>query len=100
MLKYFIKNLLFVFLSFMFMSCSSKIPSIKERTNDALSLASKSNLEEFIINSTNFNIFSLQSQNINCENRTLNIYIEGDGLAWISRSQVSQNPNSFKATIT
>ena len=99
MLKYFIKKLLFVFLSFMFMSCSSKIPSIKERTNDALSLASKSNLEEFIINSTNFNIFSLQSQNINCENRTLNIYIEGDGLAWISRSQVSQNPTPISQTL-
>ncbi len=99
MLKSFMKNMLFVFFSFIFVSCSSKIPSVKERTNSALSLASKSNLEEFIINSTNFNIFSLQSQNINCENRTLNIYIEGDGLSWVSKTQVSSNPTPINQTL-
>ena len=99
MLKSFMKNMLFVFFSFIFVSCSSKIPSVKERTNNALSLASKNSLEELIINNTSFNIFSLQSQNINCENRTLNIYIEGDGLAWISRSQVSQNPTPISQTL-
>ena len=99
MLKSFMKNMLFVFFSFIFVSCSSKIPSVKERTNSALSLASKNSLEELIINNTSFNIFSLQSQSINCENRTLNIYIEGDGLAWISKNQISLNPTPISQTI-
>ncbi|MFW3326920.1 alpha/beta hydrolase [Aliarcobacter butzleri] len=93
------KFLLLIISSLLFISCSKNIPSIEERKSSAMLLASKNHLEENILKSTNFNIFSLQSDFKACKNGTLNIYIEGDGLAWISKTQVSSNPTPINRTL-
>ncbi|MCT7566663.1 serine hydrolase family protein [Aliarcobacter butzleri] len=93
------KPFLITLISLIFISCSSKIPSMEERTNSVLNFASQNNLNKVIINSSNFNIFSLQSNTNSCENQTLNIYIEGDGLSWISKNQISDNPTPINQTL-
>jgi len=90
------KPFLITLISLIFISCSSKIPSMEERTNSALDFAIKNSLNKVIINSSNFNIFSLQSNTNSCENQTLNIYIEGDGLSWISKKSNFRQSNTNK----
>ncbi len=99
MIIYSMKFLLLIISSLLFISCSKNIPTIEERKNLALSFALQNNLKENILQSTEFNIFSLQSDFQNCKNRTLNIYIEGDGLSWVSKTQVSSNPTPINQTL-
>jgi hypothetical protein len=73
-----------------FLGCTKNIPTLQERKATALSLAQSQNLQEKIYSTTNFNLFALQTDMKECQNITL--YIEGDGLAWITRSKVSSDP--------
>jgi hypothetical protein len=98
----FIKLLLLTSLSLFFISCSAKIPTLQERKDSVSSFALQNNLNEAIILNTYFKLFSLLSplaEAKTCENRTLNIYIEGDGLAYISKNQISPNPTPINLTL-
>ncbi|MGB7401062.1 MAG: alpha/beta hydrolase [Arcobacter sp.] len=78
------------FLTFFIVGCSQNVPTPQERKATALSLGNKYNLKEQIYSTKEFDIFSLQTDIKNCKN--IKVYIEGDGLAWISRNRISKNP--------
>ena len=78
---------------FFFVGCVNSIPNPDERKSNALNLLeSKKDIFQKNIKTSTFNLFSLQKISNTCENNTINIYIEGDGLSWISRNQISSNP--------
>ena len=73
-----------------FFGCSNNIPTLNDRMNTASTLAEKSNLKEHIYQLNKFNLFTYQTSLDGCE--TLKVYIEGDGLAWVTRSRISSDP--------
>lgn len=87
---FFISNL--ILFTFLFSGCISNIPTPNERKANALSLVDNNkNIAQKDIQTTEFNLFSLQEISDTCKNN-MKIYIEGDGLSWISRSEISSNP--------
>lgn len=77
---------------FLFVGCAKNIPTPQERKNMVFSLIEKENLTQFDIQTSTFNIFTLQTNLNNCKDKNINIYVEGDGLSWISRRTISDNP--------
>ena len=71
--------------------CFSNIPTLNERKQTAISLYSNNkNIIQKEIQTSQFNLFSLQDMKSSCEN--IKIFVEGDGLSWISKSIISLNP--------
>ncbi len=83
-----LQTFLFIIILF-FSGCSKNIPTPKQRLDNAFSLKDEQTIQKNI-ETDNFNIFSFQNVSQTCEN--INIYIEGDGLAWISRNRISSDP--------
>ena len=81
----------FTILSLFFISCSSNILTPNERKQTAINLYSNNkNIVQKDIQTSQFNLFSLQDMQRNCSN--IKIFVEGDGLSWISRTTISPNP--------
>ena len=81
----------FTILSLFFISCSSNIPTPNERKQTAINLYSNNkNIIQKDIQTSQFNLFSLQDIKMSCSN--IKIFVEGDGLSWISRTTISSNP--------
>jgi hypothetical protein len=81
----------FTILSLFFISCSSNILTPNERKQTAINLYSNNkNIVQKDIQTSQFNLFSLQDMQRNCSN--IKIFVEGDGLSWISRTTISSNP--------
>ena len=74
-----------------FTACSNKIPSLNERKDLAYSLINDKNIIQQDINTNQFNLFSFQKISNSCKD-SIKVYIEGDGLSWISRNTISSNP--------
>lgn len=89
-------NLIFIIL---LTACQKDIPTLNERKSSVLSLAQEKNFEEINIKTSTFTLFSLQNKKIECKNKDLKIYIEGDGLSWISRKTISKDPTPINSTI-
>lgn len=86
-------SFLYVFYCLFLTGCINSIPTPNERKVSTLALVeSKKDMFQKEIRTSTFNLFSLQKTSTSCENNTINIYIEGDGLSWISRNQISSNP--------
>lgn len=83
------KYLILVPILFFFTSCSSKF-DIENRIKTAQNIKEESNFNEKIYNATyfDFDIF----YKILDSKKSVKIYIEGDGLAWINRYTISSNP--------
>jgi hypothetical protein len=84
------KKLLLLTLLVLFTGCGKSIPILQERKATAFSLSKEQNLQERIYQTTHFNLLSYRTSLQGCEN--INIFIEGDGLAWVTKNQVSSNP--------
>lgn len=83
----------YILICFSFTACIGSIPTPSERKSNMFSLIeNKNNIFEKDIKTSTFNLFSLQKTPKSCKNNIINIYIEGDGLSWISRNQISLNP--------
>lgn len=93
------RALFYIFIALFFLSCSKNIPNLNERVDKVLNYASLNNQEDIIIKTSYFNLFSLQKRDISCENKNLRVYIEGDGLSFISRREISNNPTPINSTI-
>ena len=73
------------------LGCSSNIPTPNERKQTALDLSSSNkNIIQKDIQTSQFNLFSLQKLQNNCSN--IKVFVEGDGLSWITRNTISSNP--------
>lgn len=79
---------LILFIVLFFNACAS-IPTIEERINTSNKLIGNKQIKKEIIHTNNFSLYSLQKIS-SC--KTLRIYIEGDGLAWVSRTKISSDP--------
>jgi len=66
--------------------------SLEERYNKAKDIAAISNMHEDVIEADIFDITTWQRVRTPHTGDTINIYIEGDGLAWLSKYKVSPNP--------
>jgi len=81
-----------IFLSFiLFLTSCNSIYIVKNRIKYADHLVKEQNFIQEIIKTNDFALFSYQKI-INPKNKVLNIYIEGDGLAWENRYRLSRNP--------
>lgn len=66
------------------------VPTPQERQKTLNALAADENLSISIIHTTHFSLSSIVSSQ--CENKVMRVYIEGDGLSWITSSRLSDNP--------
>ena len=90
------KTYIFVFMVVLFFcGCSSKIPSLEDRKNIAQSLINDKSVVQKDIKTDTFTLFSFQKVSNECKN-SIKIYIEGDGLSWVSRNIVSSNPTPIE----
>lgn len=79
---------LLIFTILFFTACSS-IPTVQERIATSNELIKNSTIKKEILHTNSFSLYSLQEAS-SCN--TLRVYIEGDGLSWLSRTKVSKNP--------
>lgn len=85
------KGLWFFVSVILFMTgCSHTIPTPQERKATAFSLTQNRNLQEHIYRTGYFDLFSYQTSLDGCKN--ISVFIEGDGLAWVTKSTVSSDP--------
>jgi hypothetical protein len=75
--------------------CSSKL-SPKVRQQEADYFAIMGNLIHERISTDNFLLTTYQRFNHKNKSKQLVVYIEGDGMAWISRDQLSNNPTPVR----
>jgi predicted esterase len=81
---------------FLLASCSS-FPDAHERRATAQSLAAKHQWSSRIIATQYFDLAAFTPSNTT-KHRELVVFIEGDGFAWRTRSQPSQDPTPMRAT--
>ncbi len=73
--------------------CAQKIPDPGQRLSLARQLAgAHSHVEESQFEAGKFKLFAFQSLKEESPSKNIHIYIEGDGLAWITSSRPSDNP--------
>lgn len=73
--------------------CTAKIPAPLQRLSTARQLTAQyPGIRERKFDLGGFRIFALESVKEGCKGKHLPIYIEGDGLAWITSSRPSDNP--------
>ena len=93
------KYLNILFIIFILSGCVNNIPTPLERKSSVLQTALGNNFHEVDIETSTFTLFSLQKQNNNCKNKNLRVYVEGDGLSWITRRTISKDPTPVNSTI-
>ena len=76
----------------LFFSGCSFIATPQERHADTQKLASIHKWNENIINTKNFALESFIPSNYSTHNDLITIFIEGDGFAWVTRHEPSDNP--------
>jgi len=79
-----------IFLTLLITGCTT-VPSIDKRHNTAEQLTSDHSWHKHIIETSSFNLMSFVPNNPS-KDSTLTIYIEGDGLAWLTSRKPSADP--------
>lgn len=81
---------IFIIIISLFEGCVSiPSPAIRQQTIDTIAV--QHNLKVQIVKGTNFSLYSLADTS-HCKNQNMRVYIEGDGLAWITARKLSDNP--------
>jgi len=83
------KYILCLFIALLCLSACSRI-SVDKRGDDAKKIATKANMGEQIIKAKLFDLTTWQR--VEDPYATVNVYIEGDGLAWLNKRKASNNP--------
>jgi len=85
-----VKFFSFSLVTLLFVGCGYDVPTPQQREDVADKLAHKKGLEEKIFHTSKFDIFSYKTNLNGC--KKADVYIEGDGLAWITSSIISDDP--------
>ena len=72
--------------------CGYDTVSIQERRDKASSIASKAGFVQETVNAGGFALRLYHGDASSCRGSTAHIYIEGDGMAWISSTKLSSDP--------
>ncbi len=72
--------------------CGYTIPTPSQRMATVQNLTKSKTLIKKIIKTKEFDIYSVSRNLSSCKNKTVDIYIEGDGLAWVTSDTISNNP--------
>ncbi|RXJ91711.1 alpha/beta hydrolase [Arcobacter sp. CECT 8983] len=83
------KSLLLFLLIVLFFNACSSIATVEERITTSNKLIQEKQIKKEILHTNIFSLYSLQKTS-SCN--TLRVYIEGDGLSWLSRTRISNNP--------
>lgn len=76
----------------LFAGCGS-ISSLQQREESLNTLLQNhKELKKEVFTASAFNLFGVSKLDSSCRNKSINLFIEGDGLAWISRTRLSSNP--------
>lgn len=68
------------------------IPTPQERAQNIKNLTQSSKLSNHTYTTSLFDITAYTTDLASCSGKNIHIYIEGDGLAWVSSQRVSDNP--------
>lgn len=82
----------YTLLSVFFMSGCSSITTLEERKTTLFTLSYDKAVVQKEIKTSLVTLFSMQKITTVCKNEDVKIYIEGDGLAWVTRSRISDDP--------
>jgi len=74
----------------LFLGCGKKIPTQVQRLHVVQNIAMKNSLRQETFKTSTFDIFTYK--NFSTCKDVMSIYIEGDGLAWITSSRISSDP--------
>lgn len=83
------KSLIIVLFTIFFIGCKNSIPTPQERANTINALI-PATFQKKLIETSSYRFYSVENIQKECTN--INVYFEGDGLAWLSRSTISDNP--------
>ncbi len=86
----------YLFFTILIISCSTNIQTHKERLAKVKNIINSS-IKSKIYNTSNFKIFAYTKLK-NCSNGVANVYIEGDGLSWVTSSKISNDPTPIEPT--
>jgi hypothetical protein len=82
-----------VLILFVLPGCVSRVPDLEQRLALAQHQAQAvQGGEQVIFDSRPFDLFGFQPVELRCRGQKVHIYIEGDGLAWLTRSIISDDP--------
>lgn len=76
--------------------CARNIPTKQQRTETLQNLILNLQYTTKIIKSSSYKFYTIQQQTQQCSN--VHIYFEGDGLAWITRRLISDDPTPITPT--
>lgn len=85
-------SLLYFSFLLLVVGCSYKVPTYNERVNTLNHIISSKDFKKEIIKTKYFDLFSIHKNLSKCKNKEVSIYIEGDGLAWVTSHIPSRNP--------
>lgn len=86
------KPLLYASLSLLLGGCSTDLPTLQERKDTAHNLTVDKKLLQTDIETSAFTLFTMQKLSKRCKNKDMRIYLEGDGLAWVTKKRISKDP--------
>jgi hypothetical protein len=75
-----------------FLNGCTHIPTLDERKSTVLNLSFDKAAIQAELQTSSFTLFSIQKLSNSCENKDMKVYIEGDGLSWITKRRISDDP--------
>ncbi len=85
------QKLYLAFISLSFIGCANTLPSLEQRYAKVIDMVKQESLTQVPIATKQFTLFSLQPS-VTCKDSVMHVYIEGDGLAWKTRTLISDDP--------
>ena len=79
-------------LSLILTGCTPQVPTPQERLEQARALGTHGGLEPVAFNASEFDLAGWQKLGPHTQGQVVHVYIEGDGLAWVTPSRISDNP--------
>ncbi len=84
---------IFLVLSILYMSgCGYVVPTHKQRVKTIQKLTKGKKLTSEIISAGIFKLYSIHSKIATCRDKIINLYIEGDGIPWVTSTTISNDP--------